>query len=748
MIRSHIALLFPLIDTFIDYKEEILSNWMAQESVGPILEAHDIELLHFRDQYASGVFDYFIHVILGEQELGACPVMEAFLNYLKNRDVHANELYILCSHFKKTMVDFSYDHHIDSKEMFAAISYLFDANFSSILSLYTDTIYQKEQVIAKNLAQLNAYKQAIDKAVIVSKTDLEGRITYVNDNFLKVSGFSREELMGQNHNIVRHPDTDEAVFKKMWETIKSDHIYQGIIQNQNKKKESYFLEVTIVPLSEPMQGTLEYISIAYDITTLVMARRVADEASKAKEQFLSAMSHEIRTPLNAILGFVSLLQEQTTNDLHRHYLEIISHSGTHLLHIINDILDFSKLTQNYLVINPTLFNLKESLKQLLPLFAKNAEQKALNFQIRYLNELPEYIWLDEVRLSQIISNLLSNAIKFTPQKGSVTVFIATKAQELIIKVEDSGIGMSKAAQKEVFKPFIQAKASHEGTGLGLAITKELVEAMQGRLHLESAPLKGSTFSVSLPFKEATQEELAGIQKPKNPPKRSFKAKVLVAEDNSDNQELIAIYLKNMGLSVFMVSNGKEAIEAHKKEDFDFIILDDEMPELKGHEAALGIRNSERLHHKKPTPMAIISANITLESKKRAIEHGVDAFLTKPVTQEELQKLLSRFLKPKSELLMKHSLRMGLDEQEVLHLFELFKKNRNSYLKQLFEAIEHEDLELIERIAHKIKGSAGNFHFEELSHSAQTLESYAQQKTKLNYKRLYYKLKKLYEEASL
>lgn len=749
MIRSHIKLLYPLVDFFLTQKEEILSHWISQESVGPILASHDIAKSHFKDHYASGVFDYFIQVILGKQELGSCPIMENFLNYLKDKDLHANELYILCSHFKKTMVDFTYDHHIDSKAMFAAISYLFDANFASILSLYTDTIYQKEQVIAKNLAQLNAYKLAIDKAVIVSKTDLDGNITYANDNFLAVSGYTQQELLGKKHSIIRHPDTPPDLFKQMWSTLKKEHIFQGILQNRNKKGESYYLDQTIVPLGEPMQGTLEYISIAYDITKLVIARQEADKASKAKEEFLSAMSHEIRTPLNAILGFVSLLQEQTKNDLHQHYLEIISHSGNHLLHIINDILDFSKLTQNYLVINNTIFNLRQMLNRLLPLFAQDAKHKQLQFHQSIDSQIPEYIILDEVRLSQILSNLLSNAIKFTPAEGEIRISIAAyQEKRLHIEIQDNGIGISAQAQEKIFNPFIQAQNSHEGTGLGLAITKELIQAMDGTLTLKSKPDHGSRFTITLPFNLPTQAEIDALPIMIPAYKLRFSAKVLVAEDNSDNQELITIYLQNAGLDVTMVNNGKEAIEAYKKARYDFIILDDEMPELKGHEAALGIRNSEKLHHIAATPIVIISANITEESKKRAQEHGVDAFLTKPITQEALQSLLSNYLQPLSSDLSAACESMGLEEEQVLQLFKLFEKNRKAYLSQLFEACEKNDLTQIERIAHKIKGSASNFQFEALIDMAQTIEHYAQQKTHIDYKNLYYKLKKIYEEVSL
>jgi len=248
------------------------------------------------------VFDYFMDVINGEKELGDCPVMHELLTYLKDREITANELFRICSHFRRAMIDFSYDANINSKKVFDAISYVFDANFSGVLKVYTDTIYQKELEIAKNVQLLNEYKKALDESAIVSKTDENGVFIYANEKFCEICGYSKEELIGQSYTILRHADSSDEVFEDMWKTLHNDEIYKGTIKSLNKNGSSFYLDITMLPINE----STEFIAIGYEVTKLIETRQDALAASQAKESFLSSMSHEIRTPLNAILGFVTI----------------------------------------------------------------------------------------------------------------------------------------------------------------------------------------------------------------------------------------------------------------------------------------------------------------------------------------------------------------------------------------------------------------------------------------------------------
>ncbi len=486
---------------FVKHKEAILSQWIDYAEPRKILEFHTVDRIRFKDYYASGVFDYFMEVIKGEMEVGDCPVMHELLAYLKNRDISADELFTICSHFRKSMIDFSYDATINSKELFDEISYIFDKNFSGVLKLYTDTIYQKEQEIARNVELLNEYKKALDESAIVSKTTKEGIITYANENFRKICGYTSEELIGHSHNLVRHPDTPDDFFVQMWQTIRQKKMFKGTIKNRNKNGESYYLDITIVPIIDSTKGISEYIAIGYEVTTLIKARQEALEAGQAKESFLSSMSHEIRTPLNAILGFVSILLEEEHDPRHSHYLKIINNSGENLLGIINDILDFSKLRSGAFSVDKKQFNPHEEFAHVLELFSQNAYAKHILIRSFIDPKMPCELIADPLRIKQVFSNLLSNAIKFTPEEGEVEVLVTYGRGRLKISVSDNGEGVKAEQRENIFDAFKQAQDTHGGTGLGLSISKQLAEHMGGSIRYMDVEPHGSRFEFEIPVDE-------------------------------------------------------------------------------------------------------------------------------------------------------------------------------------------------------------------------------------------------------
>ncbi len=505
MQRHLLTYLTAHISHFQGHKEQILLQWINYPEPKAILDFHNIDTHRFANYYASGVFDYFVGVIKGEMEVGDCPVMHELLAYLKDRDISANELFTICSHFRKSMVDFSYDAKINSKELFDEISYIFDENFSGVLKLYTDTIYQKEQEIARNVQLLNEYKRALDESAIVSKTDDNGIITYANENFCRICGYSVEELIGNSHNIVRHPDTSDEFFVQLWQTIKQHKMFKGTIKNRKKNGESYYLDITIVPIVDPTKEINEFIAIGYEVTTLVTARQEALEAGQAKESFLSSMSHEIRTPLNAILGFVSILLEEEHDPRHSHYLNIINNSGENLLGIINDILDFSKLRSGAFSVEKKHFNPHEEFSHVLELFSQSAYSKRILIRSFLDPKMPNELIADPLRIKQVFSNLLSNAIKFTPEDGEVEVLVNYGDRHLKICVCDNGEGIRKDQQDKIFDAFKQAQETQGGTGLGLSISKQLAEHMGGSLSYKEVVPHGSRFEFEIPVEQPENE---------------------------------------------------------------------------------------------------------------------------------------------------------------------------------------------------------------------------------------------------
>jgi len=517
--------------------------------------------------------------------------------------------------------------------------------FSLILMLY---LYTKERRSTHRTLQLtNELEQifdALSSTNIVSKTDLEGRITYVNDTFCLVSGYTRDELIGKSHNIIRHKDTPKELFVNLWSTIQSGKVFNAIIKNRRKDGKAYYVESTIMPIKNESDEITEYLAIRTDVTALIKARDEAIAAEHFKDRFLSNMSHELRTPLNGIIGFTQLLEDKITESSHKKYLNIILQSSNQLLSIINDILDLSKIKSGKFELEKHPFNAYNALTQQLEPFSIQAKNKKIDFTTSI--DIDDSVILngDWTRISQILNNLLSNALKFTSEEGKVSFKATYNDGFLECKVADSGIGMDEKTIDRIFQPFIQADISTTrefgGTGLGLSITKELVELMDGEIDVYSKPGVGSRFTVRM----ALESKELSFQKPEmnTDPSLSFpqlSGHVLIVEDNETNRLLIISLIEAFGLSYESAADGQEAVELFEQDRFDLILMDENMPRLNGIEAMKQIR-------KLPggtLPIIALTANVMQGDKERFLNEGMDAFMGKPILYQDLMETLQRYL---------------------------------------------------------------------------------------------------------
>lgn len=559
MFKEQFPNLIVLLNIFVAGKKHIVSKWTEYEAVRAVLQRHHINTKIFVIDYAEKVFDYFMQIIRGKTAIGKCPMMTDFLNYLKDRDVSADELFVICSHFRKSMLYFMYDTNTHSGVLFDEISDVFDLNFSGVLKIYTDRIYQKELELEKNVKLLNEYKSALDESSIVSKADINGIITYANDNLLRLCGYSKDELIGQSHNILRHRDMPDLFFDDLWNTILAKKVFKAIIKNRMKNGNYFYVDSTIVPIVDAANNVMEYMGIGYEVTKLIDARQQAVDAEQAKDYFLSNMSHEIRTPLNAILGFVTLLKDENTSMKHKKYLDIIHNSGENLLSIINDILDFSKLRSGEFTVEDRPFNLHQELSNTLELFTPVAHEKKivlLGFIDPYI---PYELISDSLRIKQIVANFLSNAIKFTPYRGKIEVEAAFSDGSLNISVADNGIGIAQEDHAKIFNAFSQTHESenyaHGGTGLGLSICLQLAEHMNGSIELMSEAGKGSTFILSLPVRTGDSSRVhefdwALFQKLRL-------ALLQTAKNTSEGIKLLRRYWEVLALDVRMIDDIKD-----------------------------------------------------------------------------------------------------------------------------------------------------------------------------------------------
>lgn len=381
---------------------------------------------------------------------------------------------------------------------------------------------------------------------------------------------------------------------------------------------------------------------------LEKANVLSEQSKTAKEIFLASMSHEIRTPLNAIIGFQQLLKETPLNKEQKEYVESIDFAGKNLLVIINDILDLSKIEAGKFEFNEIGFNISDVTKSVVELVSQRAKEKNVKLYISLDASIPHLLYGDSDRLTQILLNLVGNAIKFT-EKGEVKISLQLLDEndefaECKFIIEDSGIGISKDKLKIIFERFSQADAEvtrkYGGTGLGLTICKHLVEMQGGTLLAESEEGKGSVFSFQLKFKKHSVlsdkphfEEEYTFSKDK-------KLRILLAEDIALNQRLVVKIMEKWGHELDIADNGKIAIEKVKANDYDLILMDIQMPEMDGYQAAQFIRSMPDVSKQK-IPIIALTAHASHAEAEKCINIGMNSYLAKPFNQQQLQNVINQ-----------------------------------------------------------------------------------------------------------
>lgn len=390
----------------------------------------------------------------------------------------------------------------------------------------------------------------------------------------------------------------------------------------------------------------------------------AEAANYAKSRFLANMSHEIRTPMNGIIGMTELLQSTPLSPLQLKYVDAVHRSGDILLSIINNILDLSKIEAGRTDLEKIPFSLRETIKSSLVLFAGKINQKGLVYECTVAEDVPDALMGDSARFAQILNNLLGNAVRFT---DSGRISVATSVHErhsdniiLRFQVTDTGIGIPSESQSEIFNRFSQADIAttrkYGGTGLGLAISRHLAELMGGAIGVESRSGAGSTFWFTCRF------EIYPYPLPDKTPTGPIRpfvhslagpVKVLLAEDNSINQEIGSAMLESLGCKVVLAESGTEAIEAFGKETFDLVLMDCQMPEMDGYEATRIIRQKEQQADRsdsgrKRSCIIALTANALMGDKEKCLAAGMDDYLAKPFTIHQIHTVMSRWLGTDSE----------------------------------------------------------------------------------------------------
>jgi PAS domain S-box-containing protein len=381
-------------------------------------------------------------------------------------------------------------------------------------------------LVRQNETQNRLHELALDSvANMIMITDEQGHIQYVNQEYLKVTGFDHVELLGSRAFYLEKDERNEAsLLETLERTIHAGRVWEGILKNVTKEGQEYYEEMTITPLIEEGRTSF-YVAVSKDISQRVEEKRQlseakeaaeralieAENANKSKDIFLSNMSHELRTPLNAIIGFSQVLKSKSTDEMSKPYLEKINISGNTLLNLVNTILDFSKIESGKMDFHPEPVPLAQLFDEVGVLVEAMAGKKGIAIKTAVMEEV--MLQADRQLLKQLFVNLLSNAVKFSPDDSQIEISLSEESDHITLGVHDHGMGISEEAQKTLFDPFVQVrehqKSALKGSGLGLSISKNIVKMHQGEIRVESVEGEGSSFYVRLPRHAESESDTAG-----------------------------------------------------------------------------------------------------------------------------------------------------------------------------------------------------------------------------------------------
>jgi PAS domain S-box-containing protein len=530
-------------------------------------------------------------------------------------------------------------------------------------------------------SKLLLFAHATDHSVVL--TDANGYLIWVNSSFTKMTGYELEEIIGRKPgHFLRAPESAPSGIAAINRGIKDKVGFDAEVLNQRKDGTRFWAQVEVRP-SFDKNGELEYfIGIERDISEakrtqsaleinrkelqqrivdlqsaktelesertklaafadeLSVAKDEAEQANRAKSEFLATVSHELRTPMNGVLGMAGLLIESNLKPEDREHAMAIKESGENLLVLLNDILDLSRLEANGLELECVPVRMTDIVNTVVDVMRSNANDKALRLVAQIDPTTPEIVVGDPTRMRQILFNLTSNAIKFT-EKGEVRVSVAPdleRGKEFIkCEVSDTGIGISPEAQTRLFDRFSQADSTisrtHGGTGLGLAICNELALLMNGLIEVTSTPGKGSSFTVSLPLEVPAEKSNTSLPSPSTTATRELKSnqkwKILVAEDQHINAKLMTAIIGRLGHELTIAPNGIEVIKELRENTFDLILMDIQMPEMDGILATKVIRSSDA--EWKNIPIIALTAHAMAGTRDTYLQAGMNGFISKPIT---------------------------------------------------------------------------------------------------------------------
>lgn len=600
-----------------------------------------------------------------------------------------------------------------------------------------------EARVRQRTSELQAILDHVQAGIVFS---INGRIVQANPKSAEIFRLPAESMVGMMMNELLPTE----VMKQADACLGEGHVFDAETRIVRNDGTEFWSRLAAKPFSSG-SGTSGEIWVINDISeaktrekTLDELRIAAEKATQFKSDFLATMSHEIRTPLSGMLGMLELLSMTPLDREQRPTLNAAWDSGRSLLRIVNDILDWSKIEEGKLALAPKPTSLSRLIRESVNTYSRIASAKGILLNEQIDPELGASYLVDPLRLSQIINNFVSNAIKFTPH-GEVRVNVeflerVINSDRIRISVRDTGVGISREAQKKLFQRFRQESADtarmYGGTGLGLAICRRLAEMMDGQISLESEPGKGSVFSIALilpisdaPGEIATTSYLEVEQRAIEPllePSENAPV-VLAVDDHPVNRNLLVQQIRLLGLRADAAENGEKALSMWQNGNYFLVITDCHMPEMDGYELARIIREKERELSSGHVPIVAWTANALTEESDRCRRSGMDDVLVKPASMIQLKKMLAKWLQESSPIdrgVLESVIR---DEDAQNRLLQDFLRHMKEDQENLSSMIKEGHLKGIEHMAHRMKGASRMVGAKYLTHACEMVELAAKHK---------------------
>ncbi len=514
----------------------------------------------------------------------------------------------------------------------------------------------KRRTATEELRKLSRAVEQSPESIFITNT--LGDIEFCNPAVSDITGYSKEEIIGQNPRIFKSGNTTREEYQVIWNTIASGEIWEGEFLNQKKNGDLYWEAASIAPVPDHSGKITHYLAIKKDITEqkkmtvdLIKTKEKAEENDRLKSAFLANISHEIRTPMNGILGFAELLNMPGLgSNEQQEYIRIIKKSGDRMLNIINEIVDISKIESGLMQISLSDTNINKQIEFIFNFFRPEALSKGLLFFYdNSLSSEQSVIKSDKEKVYAILANLVKNAIKYT-DKGSIEfgykLVTINESAFLEFYVKDTGIGIPSDRHQAIFERFIQSdiadKRAFQGAGLGLSIAKAYIEMLGGKIWVDSEEGKGTLFYFTLPYNARPYEKtyVPSVALPHGVTDQIKDMKILIVEDDTISEMLLSIALNKNNNEILKVWSGIQAIEVcRERTDINLVLMDMQMPQMDGYETTRQIRKFNK------DVIIIAQTAFALEGdKQKAIEAGCNDYIAKPINTSKLEQLINTYFK--------------------------------------------------------------------------------------------------------